>query len=235
MIGFRFKPLERAAWILAALCIVIAAVAAGKPSFTNASRPVRGIEAPVIALETAVSVGEIDSILSETPSPDREVMRLKQYLTFAFALAYVLLFGLIAVAGPQLRAVGALIAIVALSAGVVEVFESRVILGIIDLKLADTTPSMLQTLRTLSLWKWSLQAASLLSIAALRSTARRWWPRIAGVIALIAAAIIFTGLFRNDLLALATPGLAVALAANAATLRFLNHEPASSNSISRSL
>src|SRR5258705_8868391 len=81
------KP-ERLAQILAALCLVIVAVMAGKPSFTNASQPVRGIADPGIALQTVRGIDEIDAILSDAPSADREVMRIKQYIDFALIAAY---------------------------------------------------------------------------------------------------------------------------------------------------
>src|SRR5258708_25627818 len=87
---FHMNP-ERLAQILAALCLVIAAVMAGKPSFTNASQPVRGITDPGIALQTARNVEEVDDILSDAPSADREVMRLKQYIDFAFIATYAAL------------------------------------------------------------------------------------------------------------------------------------------------
>ena len=82
---------ERAAQILAVLCLVILAVMAGKPSFTNASQPVRGIADPGIALQTARGIDEIDAILSDAPSADREIMRIKQYIDFAFIAAYAAL------------------------------------------------------------------------------------------------------------------------------------------------
>ena len=81
----------RLAQILAVLCFVILAVLAGKPHFTNASQPVRGIADPGIALQTVRSVSEVDDILSDTPSADREVMRIKQYIDFAFIAAYAAL------------------------------------------------------------------------------------------------------------------------------------------------
>src|SRR5258708_19388203 len=83
------KTPERLAQALAVLCLMIILLMAGKPAFTNASLPVRGIHDPGIALQVARNVDEVDSILGEAPSADREVMRLKQYVDFAFIAAYV--------------------------------------------------------------------------------------------------------------------------------------------------
>src|ERR1700691_188536 len=83
------KSPERIAQMLAVLALMILILLAGKPSFTNASVPVRGIHDPGIALQVARNVDEIDAILGPAPSADREAMRLKQYLDFAFIVTYV--------------------------------------------------------------------------------------------------------------------------------------------------
>src|SRR5260221_720922 len=67
----RVRSPERVAQALAVLCLVILAVLAGKPSFTNASQPPRGIRDPMIALQMARDAGEVDAILGESPGPDR--------------------------------------------------------------------------------------------------------------------------------------------------------------------
>src|SRR5580658_6321588 len=84
-------PLERLAGVLAVLCLVVAALLLGKPSFSNASLPVRGIDDPVIAIQAARSITDVDWVLGNAPSPDREVMRIKQRIGFAFIGAYTAL------------------------------------------------------------------------------------------------------------------------------------------------
>ena len=61
----------------------------GKPDFSNASRPARGIANPVVALQLARNVDEVDDVIGDAPSPDREAMRFKQYLDFGFIALYV--------------------------------------------------------------------------------------------------------------------------------------------------
>ena len=84
--------LEQWAGALAVLCLAIAALLVGKPSFSNASLPVRGIDDPVIAIQAARSLTDVDWVLGNAPSPDREVMRIKQRVGFAFIGAYTALF-----------------------------------------------------------------------------------------------------------------------------------------------
>src|ERR1700728_1722245 len=89
--------MERLAGALAVLCLAIATVLVGKPSFSNASLPVRGIEDPVIAIQAARSITDVDWVLGNAPSPDREVMRIKQRIGFAFIGAYTALLLTLAV------------------------------------------------------------------------------------------------------------------------------------------
>ncbi len=69
----------------------------GKPDFSNASRPARGIANPVVALQLARNVDEVDDVIGNAPSPDREAMRFKQYLDFGFIALYVGLYAALAV------------------------------------------------------------------------------------------------------------------------------------------
>ena len=68
--------LERWIGIIAVLNLAMIALLSGRPYFSNASHPVRGISNPVLALEVARNVAEVDAILSDAPSPDREAMRI---------------------------------------------------------------------------------------------------------------------------------------------------------------
>src|SRR5580704_1176413 len=79
---------ERAAGACALLCLIVSVLLLGKPSFSDASLPVQGIVDPVIALQASRSITDIDYVLGEAPGPDREAMRVKQYVGFAFIAAY---------------------------------------------------------------------------------------------------------------------------------------------------
>ena len=80
--------------------MVFLVVLAGRPSFTNASLPVRGVADPVVALQMARSAGDVEAVLGDAPSPDREVMRVKQYVDFGLIAGY---FGLALVIAVALR------------------------------------------------------------------------------------------------------------------------------------
>jgi hypothetical protein len=62
----------------ALVCLVLIVMLRGAPEFSNASVPPRGIADPVVALQVARNAAEVDDILGEAPSPDREAMRIKQ-------------------------------------------------------------------------------------------------------------------------------------------------------------
>src|SRR5579872_1268251 len=96
--GLNLRTQRRIARALAAWCLVFLVVLAGRPSFTNASLPVRGVADPVIALQMAQNADEVEAILGDAPSADREVMRVKQYVDFALIAGYFSLTLLIAAA-----------------------------------------------------------------------------------------------------------------------------------------
>lgn len=163
-------PLVRAVWAFAVLCLVIIILMAGKPSFTNASRPPRGTGSAVLEIQFPRSVGDVDLILGEAPSPDREVMRLKLYLDFAFIAAYVGLFvslGMLVARGPSAwaRIAGAAGALCGAAAGVFDVLENRATLAILDVPLLSTTTAMMNAIRRASTAKWTLAAIAILVLS----------------------------------------------------------------------
>lgn len=233
----RRPPLERAAWLLAALCVILAVVAAGTPTFTNASRPVRGILDPEIALQTVRGMEEIDAILSDAPSPDREVMRVKQYVDFCFTAAYAALFGVIAAGVARLHpaSYGIAIALIAGTAALLDVFENLAVLQIVGTSLQQVSPAMLDQVRLWSAWKSALQAASIFACGAFFCLSPRWQTRLAGLAGAAVAVLIIAALFKNAFLQWVGPALTAALCAHAVTLKFLTHEPTSRNPVSRSV
>jgi hypothetical protein len=78
---------------------VFLVVLAGRPSFTNASLPVRGVADPVVALQMARDVADVEAIMGDAPSADREVMRVKQYVDFALITGYLALPPMIVLSG----------------------------------------------------------------------------------------------------------------------------------------
>ena len=136
-------------------CIVMIALMNGKPAFSNASRPARGIASPVVALQMARSVKEVDDAIGESPSPDREAMRFKQYVDFAFIACYASLYVALA-AMFHSRPATLAAAICGVAAGVLDVVENFAILRIVDVQLAATTQAMIDAIRDPSLAKWTL-------------------------------------------------------------------------------
>jgi hypothetical protein len=169
-----------------------------KPDFTNASRPPRGIANPVVAMEVARNVQEVDAILSDAPSPDREVMRIKQYIDFGFIASYAAFY--IALArffGTRAAVVAAVLGVIA---AVLDVIENIGILQILDVPLTATSQAMIDAIRYPSLAKWTLAFGAAALFGALFWNRGRWTMRVVGALNLAAAALGFYGLFDNAFL-----------------------------------
>jgi hypothetical protein len=185
----------------AVLNVAMIALLSGRPSFSNASRPVRGISNPILAMEVVRNVAEVDAILSDAPSPDREVMRIKQYADFGFIASYAGLFVLMSILlvreGPAI-AISA--AVAGIAAAICDVIENLGILRIVDVDLSHTTQAMIDAIRYPSLIKWTLAslALGLLGILAVRT--RRPGLRVVGALDLLAAILGLYGLYDNRFL-----------------------------------
>jgi hypothetical protein len=131
----------------------------------------------VLALQFVRSVEEVDWILGDAPSPDREVMRIKQKIDFAFIGAYSALLVTLALIVRRLggwkQATGIAAGICGIATGVFDVIENRAILNILDVPLRNTTPAMLNAIRQASVVKWSLAAATLILLSSYFVPSRR--------------------------------------------------------------
>jgi hypothetical protein len=219
-------PLERVVQALAVLCLVVLAVLAGKPAFTNASQPPRGIRDPMIALQMARDVGEVDAILGESPGPDREAMRLKQYIDFAFIISYVALFVAMGAALAKRSRWGWLVAVSGVAMGVPDVLENLAILRLLPVDLGNTTQAMIDAIRQASLIKWSCASVAMVVLALFFLDARRWRVRMVGVLNLAAGALTCWGLVNNSILVWGGGVMAAGVLASAATLKSVTYEPA---------
>lgn len=180
-------------WAVATLAMV--AILSSKPSFTNASRPPRGISNPVVALEVALNVDEVDTILSDAPSPDREAMRLKTYIDFGFIVAYVGLF--LAVARMFGDRIGLAAAATGTLAGICDVIENLGILRVVNVDLHHTTQAMIDMIRIPSLIKWALVWITLALLATRFWRMGHWSKRALAILNFAAAALGIYGLLDN--------------------------------------
>ena len=197
--------LERFIGVAAVLNIaMIALIIFGRPHFSNASRPVRGIPDPVLAMEVVRNVSELDAILSDAPSPDREAMRIKQYADFGFIACYAILFVLIGLL-VRPRPVALFAAALGVLAAVFDVIENVGILRILDVDLNHTTQAMIDAVRIPSLIKWALASLTIGILGVLLMRTRRLGLRIVGALDLIAALLGLLGLIDNRALAWAGP------------------------------
>jgi hypothetical protein len=192
--------LERIAGWFAVWCIAMLVLMQARPSFTNASQPQNGIPDPVLSLQMAHGIDDVDAVLGEAPSPDREVMRTKQYEDFGFiagyAGLYIVLSILLARSYPRVRSIAVIAAVCGVAAAALDVTENLAILRIVDSKLAGTTQPMIDNMHHISLAKWALGfiALGLLSPYFLWDR-REGWFRIARGIGVVDAAAAVLGLY----------------------------------------
>ena len=164
---FSVNSQHRVVILLAMLTVAAFILLLGQPYFTNASKPRFGD--PMLAIQFARDVQDVDWILGDAPSPDREVMRVKQYVDFGFIACYSGLFLALAVLvtrkGGWRQVTGIAAGICALAAGVFDVLENRAILNILDVPLRATTPAMIQAIRGPSTAKWILAGVTVVLLA----------------------------------------------------------------------
>lgn len=190
--------LQRLAGLLAVLNLAMIAILMGRPYFSNASRPVRGISNPMLAMEVARNVAEVDAILSDAPSADREAMRIKQYADFGFISGYAGLFVLMSILLiPQGRAIAISAAVLGVIAAICDVMENLGILRIVNTDLAHTTQAMIDAVHYRSMVKWALASLALGLLGILFMRVRRIGPRIVGALYLIAALLGLYGVYDN--------------------------------------
>jgi hypothetical protein len=196
--------LERLAGGLAVLCLAVSALLVGKPSFSNASLPVRGIDDPVIAIQAARSITDVDWVLGNAPSPDREVMRIKQRMGLVFICAYTALLLTLALlllrTGGFGRFAGPAAMICALATAAFNVTENLAVLRILDVPLYETTASMIGAIRSASFATWALAALTLALLSALFLRSPRFIIKCVGALFLVTAAMQLYGLRDNRFL-----------------------------------
>lgn len=153
---------KRIALLSAAATLVCFALMAGPPYFSTASVPQRWTFDPGLEVQTVRDIEDLRLTLGEAPSQDRETMRIKVKIDFAFIASYVALLVslgvLVARHAGWRRAAGVALAICALAAGVFDVLENLAILDILDVRIASTTETMLAAIRRPSTVKWNLVA-----------------------------------------------------------------------------
>gem|GEM_PF-2052123 len=217
------KTQQRIRWAAAAWCLVFLVVLAGRPSFTNASMPVRGVADPVVALQMARNTAEVEAVLGEAPSVDREIMRVKQYVDFALIAGYAALALLIAaaLARSRYRRLALVMGGIAILAALADVLENLGTLRVVNLPLGQLKPVTLDALRLASITKWNLLLSANILLAVITIAGRRWYLRAAGILGLAGAVLTAAGLFYNAILVWGGFLMILALLLTAATLKQL--------------
>jgi len=219
------KLLERVAGVCALVCIAALALMFAKPNFTNASRPQHGLNDPVLALQMAHDVSDVDAILGDAPSADRETMRLKQYEDFGFIAGYAALYltlaMLLAQNYPKWKWAAIAAAILGVAAAGLDVVENLAILRIVEAPLAATTQAMVDAIHVPSIIKWLCGFLALALLTPYFLFDRRRLAKIVGGIDLAAAAVGMIALVDNPMFMVAAPAIGLGLLGAAFVLLLL--------------
>jgi len=213
---------ERWAGVSAAFCIAMIALMLAPPSFSNAAKPRHGIRDPVLALQMAHNLDDVDAILGDAPSPDREVMRIKQYEDFGFIAGYAALYVLL---GALLWRTHKILAIAAaglgIAAAILDVAENFAILRLCDVSLAQTTQALIDAVHRRALAKWACGFLSLGLFPIYFFEGRRKLARAAGSFYLAASIAGLAGLYENSILFVAPLLILAALLLTTVSFLFL--------------
>ena len=219
------NKLQKIAWGLVGWCVVFLVVLAGRPSFSNASLPVRGVADPVVALQMARTADDVEAVLGEAPGADREVMRVKQYVDFGLIAGYLGLGVVIGVALGGGR--GWLLAGLTIVAALLDALENLGTLRVVNLGLSHVNSGMLEALRFNSVAKWVVLAVAITVLASVTVRRKQWYLRAAAGFGLAGAGLTVAGLFYNSILVWGGLLMVLGLLLAAATLKVITHESAS--------
>lgn len=187
-----------------------------------------GFTKHVLAIELVKTTSDVQEIVGELGDPNREVMRGKVQKDFFFIPSYALLFAALGwlLGRSNFRFaiwVGAAIVACAAGAAVFDVIENLRIFHVLDARLADTTQTMLDSLRSASLVKWALVFIAMALLSPIVFLRREMFtlpiaPRLTAVFRviialayLLAAIIGLIGLKQNPLIEKASIFMSLAL------------------------
>ena len=206
---------ERISGWCAVACLVISALLLGNPTFSNASLPVDGITDPVIAIQAARSVKDVDYVLGESPSPDREVMRVKERIGIGFTVAYTGLFLSLSVLLSRSGAVGRILApaaaVTSLAAGGFNVASNLAVLRLLNAHLYEITAPMIGAIRSAAFVSWAGAAITLLLLSVYCFRNPAILARLTGLLFVVTALLQLLGLREGALLVLASAPAGLAL------------------------
>ena len=200
MMGLAWRAVKRrlgVSGLLAVWCAAMLGLQMGKPHYTNASIPQRAFGDPNLSIQFARGIEDIDAVLGDAPSPDREVLRIKLYFDYCFIASYVALF--LALSLPLARsagwmqAAGIAAAVCGVGAGVFDVWENVAQFRILDVPLRQTTPAMINAIRSAAAAKWWLASVTLALLGSYMRSPRRA-ARVWGAVSLGAAVLTAIGI-----------------------------------------
>lgn len=181
-------------WIaVLALCqLAVTGVLIAPPVFTNNVTIPRDLGTPILALELARNVDEVDAILGDKPSPDRITMQMKTWVDFAFIACYGSLFCALSwMLRRRRKAIGAVALAFSAAAPVFDIVENVNILAVCGTRLSQLSQSTIDAMRYASYAKWFCAFAAMALLTLVYFAERR---RLASVLGWLYAAMAATGL-----------------------------------------
>ena len=177
----------------------------------------------------ARDAADVEAVIGEAPSADREVMRVKQYVDFALIAGYLVL--VLIIAGALVRTHHRRVALVMAGIGVLgalaDVLENLGTLHVVNLTLGQLTRVTLDALHLACIIKWNLLLSAGTLLATVTVLRKQWVLRTAGVLSVSGAALTAAGLFYNPILVWGGLLMILGLLLTAVTLKVLTHESAS--------
>ena len=158
-------PVGRAALLMAVLALGCLTLMRLPPKFSSASKPQNFPGNSGLEVQFLRDTEDLRLTLGDYPSVDRQTMREKLQIDFAFILAYSGLFVslsfLMARAGGWKRIAAIFGALCGVGAGIFDMVENLASLRILDVPIRLTTQAMLDAIHTPALIKWSLSGAAI--------------------------------------------------------------------------
>jgi hypothetical protein len=168
----------RLAAVMAVVVILVGAWMFFTAGFEHDDLP-RGFTSPVLAMQMARSMQEVEMIVGEPGHSDRSEMRDQQYMDFAFIAAYWLEFSLISVLLGRrsfrfAKALGLCAGLCATLAALLDVRENLAILKVLSASPTPENDPLVHAVRHAAVPKWALLFVAMILLSFVFLGRRDW-------------------------------------------------------------
>jgi hypothetical protein len=200
----------RLAAVMAVVVILIGVWMFCAAEFEHDDLP-RGFTSPVLAMELARSMEEVEMIVGEPGHSDRSEMREQQYMDFAFIAAYWLEFSLISILLWRrnfrfAKALGVFAGLCATLAALLDVRENLAILKVLSVSPTPENDPLVLAVRHAAVPKWALLFVAMILLSFVFLGRRDWHQRsglpflVTGLLFILTGSIGLIGLTTREAL-----------------------------------